>query len=266
MGTLPTELDFVANPVASPDRMNAAMAYIIARLRALEAVTPDFVAAIDSLKQVGLDRLTAALIPVFDQATNIGDTLQALSDHWTAIDLPAQMEAQVLSDLRGGAPTEFDTLAKMATAVETYRSKYLGPHATAPTLDDNGVAVATGALFFDTALSKMRVFNGATWVDTGSIVQGILQRQAFTAAGGETSVAVTGGYDPGNIIVVKNGLTALPSDVTVTSGTNIVFAVALTAGDKVSWTKFTAITISTVYLKSEVDDLLDEVTALALAL
>lgn len=262
---LPDELDFVVKPQATPTRMNEAMEYIVARLRALEAVTPDFIAAIDQLKAVGLERLTEALVPIFEEAQSIGDALQAIGDQWLAEDLPGEMEANVLAALRGGVDEEFDTLDKMADALASWRALYLGPSATAPTTGLNGVPLVAGMLYYDTAISRMRVYNGALWQDAGSVVQGILSRQAFTAVGGETSVTVPGGYDPGNIIVSVNGLVMSPADVVVTSGTAIGLVGALVAGDEVSWTKFATVTAVNVYTKSEVDDLLDEMLALAAA-
>ena len=47
---LPTELDFTKNPAATTARMNEAMDYIVARLRALQAIQPEFAAAITELR------------------------------------------------------------------------------------------------------------------------------------------------------------------------------------------------------------------------
>lgn len=265
---LPTELDFTTpeGRKATPERMNEAMSYIVARIKAVEAVTPAINNVVETLRTVGLDRLQEALAPVFLDAQALATELQAISDAWTDNDLPGEMEAAVLTVLRGGAPTEFDTLAKMGTAVAAYRAKYLGAKAAPPALDDNGQAVVVGALYYDTVLERMQVLGGSGWKDAGSVVNGVMERGSATATAAQTVFPVTGGYDPGNILVAVNGLLRAPADVTVTSGTNIVFPAGLTAGDKVSWTKFTAITLSNTYSKTQVDDLLDDMMSYAAAI
>lgn len=250
---LPTELDFTKNPAATPARMDEAMGYIVARLRSLEAIQPEFASVINELRGVGLERLTEALLPIFVSAQEIDASLTALQAEYEEDVFRDEQIAAVLVILRDGVSTEFNTLDKMADKIIEYRSKYLGAKAVAPTLDDNGAAVAAGGLYFDTALNRMRVYTGATWQDAGSAVDGILERQDFTATGGETSVTVPGGYDPGNIIVYVNGSVLSEADVVVTSGTSIGLPGALSAGDAVSWTKFGAVTLASVYNKVQAD-------------
>ncbi len=76
--TLPVELDFAANPAASPARMNEAMSYIVASLRRIESVQPDFLRAIDQLRGIGLDRLNEVLNPLFVDAQAIAAELEAI--------------------------------------------------------------------------------------------------------------------------------------------------------------------------------------------
>lgn len=49
-------------------------------------------------------------------------------------------------------------------ALDSFDDRYLGAKATAPTLDNDGAALLTGALYWDTALPGMRSWNGAAWV------------------------------------------------------------------------------------------------------
>lgn len=228
--SLPRELDFALDSKASPARMNLAMEYIVAKIRALEAVSPDFAAAVDQLKAVGLERLTEVLAPIFVEANNLADALAAIEQAWIDNDLPGQIQAEV---------TEVVT-----AAFSDYRSRYLGARATAPLVDDEGNAVVIGTTYFDTALDSMRVLSAGGWKGAGSVVESVMGRQSYTAAGGETSVTVPSGYDAGNIIVAVNGYMLSPSDVVVTSGTVIGFPAALSAGDEVSWVKFGVVTQS----------------------
>lgn len=49
-------------------------------------------------------------------------------------------------------------------ALDSFDDRYLGAKASAPTTDNDGGALLTGALYWDTALPGMRSWNGAAWV------------------------------------------------------------------------------------------------------
>jgi len=236
---LPAELDFTANPAATPARMDRAMEYIVARFRAVEAVQPDFLAAIETLKAVGLDRLAEALIPVFDQANGIAATLEALKTEWEA-DLTRE---QVRDDVTERVVEEF----------ADYRHRYLGAKSEAPTEREDGSAVAVGDMYFDLGLDAMRVLGASGWKNAGSSVAGIMEQFALTATAGQTSFAIPEGYEPGYLIVYVNGIALETGDYTATNGTTVVFAEGLSAGDSVSGVKFGSVNLATVYNKTQSD-------------
>ena len=238
---LPGELDFKESEDFDKARLDRAMEYIVARFRALEANAPALALAIDDLRALGLQRLNEVLLPVFNDVIEISEALTALREEWIDNDIIGQMVATVT----GTITDEF----------ADYRMRYLGAKASAPTVDDEGNSVTIGAMYFNTALEQMQVLGIGGWKDAGSVVSGLMNRQSFTATGGETSVTVPGGYDPGNIVVYVNGLALSPDDVTVTSGTTIGLPGALTTGDEVFWVKFTALTLANVYTKADSDGL-----------
>jgi len=49
------------------------------------------------------------------------------------------------------------------TALDTFDDRFLGAKSSAPTLDNDGDALITGALFFNTATSQLGVYNGTAW-------------------------------------------------------------------------------------------------------
>ena len=98
--------------------------------------------------------------------------------------------------------------------------------------------MSAGDLFFNTTQNILYVFNGSSWQNAGSSVNGTSQRFTYTISG--TPTTVTGNdnngnslsYDGGFIDVFLNGIKQVNGvDVTVTSGTSVVFASALAAGD-----------------------------------
>lgn len=66
------------------------------------------------------------------------------------------------------------TKAAEAEASAVQASKLnLGAKASAPTVDNQGAALLTGATYFDTTLGKWRAWNGAAWVDPVSVTAGV---------------------------------------------------------------------------------------------
>lgn len=240
MSSLPSELNFSADPAATPARMDRAMTYIIARLKAVEAVQPDFLAAIDQLKAVGLQRVTDALIPVFDQANGIADALEAIRATWEADLLPAQVVAE--------------TTAAVTAAFADYRHRYLGAKAAAPTTREDGTNVAVGDMYFDTVLDQMRVLGAGGWKNAGSSVAGIMNQFApIVATAGQTTFTIPGGYDVGYLILTVNGTVIPASDYTATNTTTVTLGTGLAAGDELGGVAFGAVTLTSVYTKAQAD-------------
>jgi trimeric autotransporter adhesin len=53
-----------------------------------------------------------------------------------------------------------------AASYDAFDDRYLGDKASDPTLDNDGNALLTGALYFNTTSDAMRVYNGTAWQDT----------------------------------------------------------------------------------------------------
>jgi hypothetical protein len=98
-------------------------------------------------------------------------------------------------------------------------------------------AGATAFVAAPTTSSTVLTWNGTalTWAAGGGGSSQPLNFDDFTATGGQTSFSPSASYTSGKIQVYKNGaLMRNGGDVTVTSGTAVVFAVACTAGDLVT--------------------------------
>lgn len=69
-----------------------------------------------------------------------------------------------------------------ATSFDSFDDRYLGAKATAPTLDNDGAALLTGALYWDTALGALRVWTGAAWTNTTELDDRVLADQQLLGA------------------------------------------------------------------------------------
>jgi hypothetical protein len=56
------------------------------------------------------------------------------------------------------------TLDATLAVYDNFDDRYLGPKSSNPTLDNDGNALLTGALYFNTVFNEMRVYTGSVWV------------------------------------------------------------------------------------------------------
>jgi hypothetical protein len=168
----------------------------------------------------------------------------------------ASTSASNASTSAGNASTSATAAAASATAAastyDQFDDRYLGSKASAPSVDNDGNALLTGALYFDTTANEMRVYTGSTWQATGSAVNGTATRQVYTATASQTTFAIV--YDVGFVDVYLNGVKlVVTSDFTATSGTNIVLATGATAGDIVDIIAYGAFDVANTYTQAAAD-------------
>lgn len=156
---------------------------------------------------------------------------------------------QYVDAVAGSATAAAASAAAAATTYDNFDDRYLGAKATAPTLDNDGNALLTGALYWNTASNTMFAWTGSAWGSISSAAE--IYRYRFTASGGETSVSGTDAngatlsYISGKEQVYLNGvLLARTSDYTATNGTSITSLAALTAGDILEVITFTSFEIA----------------------
>ena len=192
--------------------------------------------------QTALDRIATAADLVLTNADVVLTHLDVVSTN-----------ADVVTT--GNAVTAAEAAQAAAELVyDNFDDRYLGAKAVAPTLDNDGNALLTGAMYFDTVLEYMLVYTGTLWIPAGSSVNGTSQRESFTATASQTTFTVTGGYDPNFIDVYLNGAKLVNGvDVTVTSGTDVVLAVGATVGDAVDIVAYGTFAIADTYTKAEID-------------
>jgi len=173
------------------------------------------------------------------------------------------------SGLHAATKTYVDTVAGSATAAaasaaaaaasyDSFDDRYLGAYASAPTLDNDGNSLQTGALYWNSVSSLMQAWTGSAWSSISS--SAAIYRYRFTATGGETSksgaddssqtLAYLAGYEQ----VYLNGvLLVRGQDYTATTGTSITALSALTVNDVLEIITFTALSVVTDIPQSIVD-------------
>jgi len=132
----------------------------------------------------------------------------------------------------GGSITNVNTVATNLADVNNFAEVYR-ISASAPT-----TSLDVGDLYFDTTANELKVYKASGWAAAGSTVNGTSARFTYTISGTPTTVSGTDdfgntlAYDSPYVDIFLNGSKQVNgTDVTVTSGTSVVFASALTDGD-----------------------------------
>jgi hypothetical protein len=147
-------------------------------------------------------------------------------------------------DAIAGGLTDIEAAVEAAeAALDEFTDLYLRAKSSDPTLDNDGNALQTGALYWNDVANEMRAYNGTSWQAAASGVNGTLERQVYTATAAQTTFAVT--YDVGFVDVWLNGVKLKAgTDFTATNGTSIVLASGATAGDIVDIIAFGAFDVA----------------------
>ena len=173
------------------------------------------------------------------------------------IDLHAATKLYV-DGVAGSATAAAASATAAAASYDSFDDRYLGAFATAPTLDNDGNSLLTGALYFNSVSLVMQVWTGSAWSSISS--SAAIYRYKFIAAGGETSLSgadassQTLAYIAGYEQVYLNGvLLVRTTDYTATTGTSITALSALVLNDIVEIITFTALSVVTDIPQSIVD-------------
>jgi hypothetical protein len=136
-------------------------------------------------------------------------------------------------NLVGGSIGNVNTVATNIADVNSFANTYrIAASAPVTSLD-------VGDLYFDTTANELKVYKTSGWSAAGSTVNGTSARFTYNITGTPSSVSGsdangnTLAYDAGFADVYVNGVRMSSSDITITSGTSVVFATALADGDVV---------------------------------
>jgi len=186
----------------------------------------------------------------------------------------ATSETNAANSATAAASSESNAAASATAAAASYDSfddRYLGAKSSAPTVDNDGNALLVGSLYFNSSTNIMNVrSSGGSWQAAGSSVNGTSNREDYVVGtssgsynGSTTTFPAT--YDPGFVDIYMNGVKLAPSDFTATNGTTVVLGAAAVTGDTISIVAYGTFNIANHYTQTQVNTLIDDVEALALA-
>jgi hypothetical protein len=163
-----------------------------------------------------------------------------------------------VDDVAGSATAAAASATAAAASYDSFDDRYLGAKSSAPSVDNDGNALITGAIYWNSSSNQMFAWTGSAWGSISSTAD--IYRFRYTAAGGETSESgpddngLTLSYIPGKEQVYLNGvLLARTSDYTASNGSSITSLAALTAGDILEVITFTAFELADSIARSLFD-------------
>ena len=158
----------------------------------------------------------------------------------------------------GSATAAAASAAAAETTYDNFDDRYLGAKSSAPSVDNDGNALITGALYWNSVSATMFAWTGTAWGSISSTAA--IYRYKFVATGGETSVSGTDAlsqtlsYLPGKEQVYLNGvLLVRGTDYTASNGTSITSLAALAASDILEIVTFTAFSLATAIENTTID-------------
>ena len=158
----------------------------------------------------------------------------------------------------GSATAAAASAAAAEASYDSFDDRYLGAKSSVPTLDNDGNALVTGALYWNSTSATMFAWTGSAWGSISSTAA--IYRYKFVASGGETSVSgtdangLTLSYLAGKEQVYLNGvLLVRGTDYTASNGTSIASLAALAASDILEIITFTAFDLATAIPNTVID-------------
>ena len=193
----------------------------------------------------------ASVATIAGYATTASNSASAAATSAASASTSATSAAADAASATTSASSALTSATRAATTYDNFDDRYLGAKSTPPTLDNDGNALITGALYWNTPGATMFAWSGSAWGSISSTAA--IYRYRYTAAGGETSESgaddngLTLAYLVGYEQVYLNGvLLVRTQDYTASTGTSITaLSPALSAGDVLEIITFTAFDLAT---------------------
>ena len=193
----------------------------------------------------------ASVATIAGYATTASNSASAAATSAASASTSAASASTDAASAATSASSALTSATSAATTYDNFDDRYLGAKSTPPTLDNDGNALITGALYWNTPGATMFAWSGSAWGSISSTAA--IYRYRYTAAGGETSESgpddngLTLAYLVGYEQVYLNGvLLVRTEDYTASTGTSITaLSPALSAGDVLEIITFTAFDLAT---------------------
>ena len=232
----------INSAVANASNINAAVANA-SNINAAVANASNINSAVSNASNINA---VAGISTAITNVNNNSSNINAVNANSANINLTAGSIGNVNNV--GGSIANVNSVASNLASVNNFGEVYRIA-SSAPSTSLNA-----GDLYFDTSTNILNVYGASGWQNAGSSVNGTSERFKYVASGtpttftGSDANGITLSYDAGFIDVYLNGIKMVNgTDVTVTSGSAIVFASAVTNGDIIEAVAFGTFAVASPY-------------------
>jgi hypothetical protein len=222
---------------ASTSQTAAATSATSAAASATAAATSATSAAASATAAAGsVSTVAASATAAATSATSAAASATAAATSATSADASATASASSASAAATSATSAAASATAAAASYDQFDDRYLGSKTSDPTLDNDGNALLTGALYFNSVVNALKVYSGSAWAlvapDTSNFIDKTIltgKGSLISASGASTPVALTAPSTNGYVLsfdsATASGLSwvaANPGDITgVTAGTGL---------------------------------------------
>ena len=114
---------------------------------------------------------------ILGSATSAADSATAAANSATAAASSASAASTSETNAANSASASASSASQAATSYDNFDDRYLGQKASDPTVDNDGDALLTGAIYFNTTDDKMKVYTGSAWVDVAPVATSVTVSQ-----------------------------------------------------------------------------------------
>ena len=107
-------------------------------------------------------------------ATNASNSASAASTSATNAANSASEASTSATNASNSASAAATSASNAAASYDSFDDRYLGAKASAPSVDNDGNTLVTGALYFNTVSNAMKVWSGSAWLDAYASLSGAL--------------------------------------------------------------------------------------------
>ena len=156
---------------------------------------------------------------ILGSATSAADSAAAAATSASNASTSESNAASSATDADNSATAASGSATAAAASYDNFDDRYLGEKASAPTLDNDGDALLTGAIYFNTTDDKMQVYTGSAWTDVAPTATSVTVSQisdlTATAAEINTLDGITSTTAELNIL---DGVTADATEINLLDG------------------------------------------------
>lgn len=148
--------------------------------------------------------------------------------------------------------------ASAATILDNFDDRYLGSKTSDPGLDNDGNALVTGALYFNSTVGSMKVFAVSGWINASTAAVAAFSNFEFLATLGQTvfigndANGVPLSYTIGATFLTLNGVMLRPGDdYTATNSSSITLTSAAALNDEILIYSFGNFLVADTFTRAE---------------